>query len=67
MPRLFASKMYLATKQGFSPEEISIVLGLPLDWVEERIEAARLCFDFQVAPSDLSPDSSSWDDSLGVH
>ncbi len=57
MPRLFASKLYLATKQGYSCEEIASILGLPLDWVEERIEAARLCFDYQVAPWDVDVDT----------
>lgn len=61
MPRLFASKLYLATKQGYSCEEIASILGLPLEWVEERIEAARLCFDFQVAPSELNPAESPFD------
>jgi hypothetical protein len=35
--------MYEASQQGKSSERIADTLDLPLDFVTERIEAARLC------------------------
>lgn len=32
-----------ACDAGFTAEEVANRLNLPLDWVRERIEAARLC------------------------
>jgi hypothetical protein len=40
--------LYRERQHGTSVEEISAVLGLPESWVEERIEAARLCLEMQV-------------------
>ena len=51
MPTLFTSRLYFANRRGFSAEEIAEALGMPIDWVEERLEAARLCFEYQVVPN----------------
>jgi hypothetical protein len=32
-----------ACDAGFTAEEVATRLNLPIDWVRERIEAARLC------------------------
>ncbi|HET8549899.1 MAG TPA: hypothetical protein VFL57_17940 [Bryobacteraceae bacterium] len=35
--------LYAAWLNGVSPEMLAGRLGLPHDWIAERIEAARLC------------------------
>jgi hypothetical protein len=35
--------LYVAWLNGVSPETLADTLGLPSDWIAERIEAARLC------------------------
>lgn len=35
--------LYAAWLKGASPETLADRLGLPQEWVTERIEAARLC------------------------
>lgn len=35
--------LYAAHAQGAAVEKLAEVLGLPVEWVSERIEAARLC------------------------
>jgi hypothetical protein len=35
--------LYEAWLNGASPDVLADRLGLPVEWVEERIEAARLC------------------------
>ena len=48
MPRFFTTNLYLAHKQGMAPADLAEVLGLPIQWVEEHLEAARLCMEKQV-------------------
>jgi hypothetical protein len=35
--------LFAAHENGATVEEIAAKLDLPADWIEERIEAARLC------------------------
>jgi hypothetical protein len=46
--RSLAFSLYHFHLAGKSPKEIADALALPLDWVEERIEAVKLCLTFQV-------------------
>jgi hypothetical protein len=41
-------EMYLAARAGQCPESLSQCLGVSVDAVLERIEAARLCLRFQL-------------------
>jgi hypothetical protein len=36
---------------GLFAQELASTYSLPADWVEERIEAVRLCLKYQVKPS----------------
>ncbi len=40
--------LYLGSKEGVPPEELSRDYDLPIEYVREHIEAARLCFERQV-------------------
>jgi hypothetical protein len=48
MPELLYYGLYLDSKEGTTPEEMSKDYGLPVDIIEERLAAAKLCFDKQV-------------------
>ena len=48
MPNLLTYGIYLDAREGVSVENIAEMYGLSLEYVEERLEAARLCFDKQV-------------------
>lgn len=41
-------RLYADYKQGATIEELSTNFSLPVHWVAERIEAARLCIEKQV-------------------
>ena len=49
MPDLLNYGLYLDAKEGASAEELAADYDLPLEEVEQRLEAARLCFECQVA------------------
>ena len=46
--RSLAFSLYDFHLQGVSPRELASTYSLPADWVEERIEAVRLCLKYQV-------------------
>lgn len=46
--RSFALSLYDFHLEGLSVAELAEAYSLPVTWVEERIEAARLCLKFQV-------------------
>ena len=41
-------RLYADHKMGATAQELADEFGLPARWVEERIEAARLCLEMQV-------------------
>jgi hypothetical protein len=43
-----AFALYRLHLAGLSAEELGRALSLPVEWVEERIEAIRLCLTHQV-------------------
>jgi hypothetical protein len=43
-----AFALYRLHVAGLSAEELGQALSLPVEWVEERIEAIRLCLTHQV-------------------
>ena len=47
-PRSLGFLMYREYEDGASIEELSAALHAPPEWIEERIEAARLCLEKQV-------------------
>jgi hypothetical protein len=47
-PRLFGLLIYREHQDGASVEELSAALQMPSRWIEERIEAVRLCMEKQV-------------------
>ena len=40
-------RLYSDHKQGASIDQLAGSLGLPAPWIQERIEAARLCIEKQ--------------------
>jgi hypothetical protein len=48
LPRTLGFLMYREYEDGASIEELSAALRAPVEWVEERIEAARLCIEKQI-------------------
>jgi hypothetical protein len=40
-------RLYSDYKQGVSVNQLAGSLGLPAPWIQERIEAARLCIERQ--------------------
>jgi len=40
--------MFHEVELGATNEEVASALGIQIDWVRERVEAARLCFSRQV-------------------
>ena len=44
----FALHLYDFHLEGVSTKELAHAYSLPQTWVEERIEAARLCLKYQV-------------------
>lgn len=45
--RSFAFHLYDFHSDGVSAKELASAYSLPTHWVEERIEAVRLCLKFQ--------------------
>jgi hypothetical protein len=41
-------RLYAEHKNGVTPAQLAATFALPVQWVEERIEAARLCIEKQV-------------------
>ena len=48
LPRTLGFLMYREYQNGASVEDLAAALHAPTPWVEERIEAARLCLEKQV-------------------
>jgi hypothetical protein len=44
----FSTYVYLLHSKGHSVEDLAIKFGIQEDRIEQRIEAARLCFERQV-------------------
>lgn len=40
--------MYLAHRQGTPIGTLAEEMHVPVQWLQERLEAARLCYEFQV-------------------
>lgn len=53
-----AFSLYDFHLEGVSEEELAAAYALPIDWVEERIEAVRLCLKYQVKLSVKSETSA---------
>jgi len=47
-PRVFSMQLYFAHLSGDSIEKLSRDLKLPADWVEESVETARMCVEFEL-------------------
>ena len=47
-PRVFSIQLYFAHVDGVSIQKLSRELKLPEDWVEESVEAARMCVEFDL-------------------
>ena len=47
-PRVFSMQLYFAHMNGASIKNLSHELKLPEDWVEESVEAARMCVEFEL-------------------
>ncbi|MEO8129929.1 MAG: hypothetical protein ABI822_22695, partial [Bryobacteraceae bacterium] len=47
-PRIFSMQLYFAHVNGVSIQKLSRELKLPEDWVEESVEAARMCVEFDL-------------------
>ena len=47
-PRVFSMQLYFAHMNGDSIEKLSRDLKLPADWVEESVETARMCVEFEL-------------------
>jgi hypothetical protein len=52
-PPVFSMQLYFAHINGMSVEDLSRETKMPADWIEERLEAARECVEFEL-PSDDS-------------
>ena len=48
LPRVLGFVIYREHQDGASVEELSAALHLPPSWIEERIEAVRMCLERQV-------------------
>ena len=42
-------RLYHYHVNGISAQELAAVFDLPVSWVEQRIEAVRLCVEYQLA------------------
>ena len=47
-PRVFSMQLYFAHLSGVSIRKLARDLKLPEDWVEESVEAARMCVEFDL-------------------
>ena len=47
-PHILSLLLYRENQQGATVEELAMAFGLPLWWIQERIEAVRLCLEKQV-------------------
>ena len=48
LPRTLGFLMYREYEAGASIQELSAALHAPAEWIEERIEAVRLCLEKQI-------------------
>jgi hypothetical protein len=46
-PRVFSMQLYFAHVNGASITSLSHQLKLPEEWVEESVESARMCVEFE--------------------
>jgi hypothetical protein len=56
---IFSVELYRAHRQGASVESLANAIGMPGDWVFQRIEAARLWVEHQVPL--VSPEAATRD------
>jgi hypothetical protein len=47
-PQLLPLFMLQEVELGATTNEVAAALGIHMEWVSERVEAARLCFAYQV-------------------
>ncbi len=47
-PHILSLLLYRESQHGATVEELAMAFGLPLWWIQERIEAVRLCLEKQV-------------------
>ena len=59
LPRALGFIIYREHLDGASVEELSEALHVPQPWVEERIEAVRLCLEKQVRV-ECAPSTCGW-------
>jgi hypothetical protein len=45
---ILSIELYLANKRGVAVERLAEALGLSVETVEQRMEAARLCVEYQI-------------------
>ena len=45
---ILSIELYLANRHGVAVERIAEALGVSVDTIEQRMEAARLCVEFQM-------------------
>jgi hypothetical protein len=55
--KFLALSLYDFHLEGVSAQELAAAYSLPVGWVEERIEAVRLCLKYQVKLS-FQPESA---------
>lgn len=47
-PQILSLLIYREYQRGATVEELAAAFDAPVHWIEERIEAVRLCFEKQV-------------------
>ncbi len=47
-PPVFSMQLYFAHLNGMSVDDLSRETKLPREWIEERLEAARECVEFEL-------------------
>ncbi|HZT37510.1 MAG TPA: hypothetical protein VFA28_06400 [Bryobacteraceae bacterium] len=56
MPDLLNYGLYLDSREGVSVEELADDYELPIEEIEERLAAAKLCFELQIDHIEFADD-----------
>jgi hypothetical protein len=56
-PPVFSMQLYFAHLNGMSVDDLSRETKLPKEWIEERLEAARECVEFELPSGDSTATS----------
>lgn len=56
MPDLLNYGLYLDSREGVSIEELAEDYELPIEEIEERLAAAKLCFEMQIDHIEFADD-----------